>query len=179
MAFSSGSSRGGLHRPLADINVTPLVDVMLVLLIVFMVTAPMLAQGLKVDLPQAKAAQQFNPKEPIVVSVTASGKVALGQDEMEPAAIVEAVLGRAEGDKTRVIQIRADKGANYGQIVAVIDELASNGLVHLALVSDRKSSGIDTKAPPAPVVPATPSVPAAPAAATAPVASAAAPAAGQ
>jgi biopolymer transport protein ExbD/biopolymer transport protein TolR len=150
MAFGGGIQRGGgLHRPLADINVTPLVDVMLVLLIVFMVTAPMLAQGLKVELPQAKAAQQFNPKEPIVVSVTASGKVALGQDEMEPSAIVEAVMGRAEGDKTRVIQIRADKGANYGQIVAVIDELASNGLVHLALVSDRKSSGMEPKSAPA------------------------------
>jgi biopolymer transport protein ExbD/biopolymer transport protein TolR len=113
---------------------------MLVLLIVFMVTAPMLAQGLKVDLPQAKAAQQFNPKEPIVVSVTADGKVALGQDEMDPSAVVEAILGRAEGDKTRLVQIRADKGASYGAIVTVIDELASNGLVHLALVSDRKAA---------------------------------------
>jgi biopolymer transport protein ExbD/biopolymer transport protein TolR len=150
MAFNSGlNGRGGLHRPLADINVTPLVDVMLVLLIVFMVTAPMLAAGLKVDLPQSKAAQQFNPKEPIVVSVTASGKVALGQEEMEPTAIVEAILGRAEGDKTRLIQIRADKGASYGAIVAVIDELALSGLTHLALVSDRKSSGIETKSAPA------------------------------
>ena len=157
MAFGGGLQRGGgLHRPLADINVTPLVDVMLVLLIVFMVTAPMLAQGLKVDLPQAKAAQQFNPKEPIVVSVTASGKVALGQEEMDPSAIVEAVMGRADGDKTRVIQIRADKGASYGQIVAVIDELASNGLVHLALVSDRKSSGMEPRASAAAVAAETP-----------------------
>jgi biopolymer transport protein ExbD/biopolymer transport protein TolR len=163
MAFASSSSRGGLHRPQADINVTPLVDVMLVLLIVFMVTAPMLASGLKVDLPQAKAAQQFNPKEPIVVSVTASGKVALGQDEMDPASIVDAIMGRAEGDKTRLIQIRADKGASYGQIVAVIDELATNGLVHLALVSDKKSSGVDTHTPtastPAPVVAPSPAAP--------------------
>jgi biopolymer transport protein ExbD/biopolymer transport protein TolR len=151
MAFNAGLQRGGkLHRPLADINVTPLVDVMLVLLIVFMVTAPMLAAGLKVDLPQAKSAQPFNPKEPIVVSVTASGKVALGQEEMEPAAIVEAILGRAEGDKTRLIQIRADKGASYGAIVAVIDELALSGLTHLALVSDRKSSGLDPRSAPVP-----------------------------
>jgi biopolymer transport protein ExbD/biopolymer transport protein TolR len=150
MAFNAGLQRGGkLHRPLADINVTPLVDVMLVLLIVFMVTAPMLAAGLKVDLPQAKSAQPFNPKEPIVVSVTASGKAALGQEEMEPAAIVEAILGRAEGDKTRLIQIRADKGASYGAIVAVIDELALSGLTHLALVSDRKSSGLDARSAPA------------------------------
>ena len=70
---------------------------------------------------------------------------------MEPAAVVEAILGRAEGDKTRLIQIRADKGANYGAIVAVIDELALNGLTHLALVSDRKSSGLDSRRAPAPV----------------------------
>jgi biopolymer transport protein ExbD/biopolymer transport protein TolR len=153
MAFGGGLQKSsGLHRPLADINVTPLVDVMLVLLIVFMVTAPMLAQGLKVDLPQAKAAQQFNPKEPIVVSVTAEGKVALGHDEMEPSAVVEAILAKAEGDKTRLIQIRADKGASYGAIVTVIDELASNGLVHLALVSDKKAAGLNAKpvAAPAP-----------------------------
>ena len=159
MAFGGAPSGGrGLHKPLADINVTPLVDVMLVLLIVFMVTAPMLASGLKVDLPQAKAAQQFNPKEPIVVSVTGDGKVALGQDEMDPATLVAAILGKAEQDKTRLIQIRADKGANYGSIIAVIDELASNGLVHLALVSDRKSSGMDAKpgAAPAPVVASAP-----------------------
>jgi biopolymer transport protein ExbD/biopolymer transport protein TolR len=69
---------------------------------------------------------------------------------MEPAAIVEAILGRAEGDKTRLIQIRADKGASYGAIVAVIDELALSGLTHLALVSDRKSSGLDSGSGPAP-----------------------------
>ncbi len=145
MAFASGSSRGGLHRPLADINVTPLVDVMLVLLIVFMVTAPMLAQGLKVDLPQAKSAQQFNPKEPIVISVTGDGKVALGQDEMAPEDVVAAILVKADGDKARLVQIRADKGASYGAIVTVIDELASNGLVHLALVSDKKAAGLAPK----------------------------------
>jgi biopolymer transport protein TolR len=169
MAFSSGFSRGGLHRPQADINVTPLVDVMLVLLIVFMVTAPMLAQGLKVDLPQAKAAQQFNPKEPIVVSVTADGKVALGQDEMDPSAVVEAILGRAEGDKTRLVQIRADKGASYGAIVTVIDELASNGLVHLALVSDRKAASPATATATAPASdPAVAVAPSAPAPAAVP-----------
>jgi biopolymer transport protein ExbD/biopolymer transport protein TolR len=99
----------------------------------------MLAQGLKVDLPQAKAAHPFNPKEPIVISVTADGKVALGQDEMEAEAVVSAILAKAEGDKARMVQIRADKGANYGAIVHVIDELASNGLVHLALISDKKA----------------------------------------
>jgi biopolymer transport protein TolR len=129
----------GLHRPLADINVTPLVDVMLVLLIVFMVTAPMLATGLKVDLPQAKASQPVNPKDPIVVSVTSDGSVAVGTEKMDIADLVAALLRMTGGDTTRIIQIHADRAATYGAIVGVIDQLASNGMVHIALISDAKS----------------------------------------
>ncbi len=129
----------GLHRPLADINVTPLVDVMLVLLIVFMVTAPMLAAGLKVDLPQAKTAQPVTPKDPIVVSVTADGTVAVGTDTMQVSELGAALLKLTEGDNSRIIQIRADKAAAYGAIVGVLDELASNGLVHISLISDNRT----------------------------------------
>ncbi len=142
MAFANRPLGGaGLHRPLADINVTPLVDVMLVLLIVFMVTAPMLATGLKVDLPQAKTSQPVNPKDPIVVSVTSDGGVALGTDKMDIASLIAALLRITGSDTTRIIQIRADKAANYGAIVGVIDELATNGLVHIALISDARSGG--------------------------------------
>ncbi len=142
MAFANRPlGGGGLHRPMADINVTPLVDVMLVLLIVFMVTAPMLATGLKVDLPQAKTSQPVNPKDPIVVSVTADGGVALGTDTMDIPNLIAALLRITGSDTTRIIQIRADKAANYGAIVGVIDELATNGLVHIALISDSKSTG--------------------------------------
>ncbi len=69
-----------LYQPLADINVTPLVDVMLVLLIIFMVTAPLLAKGVKVNLPQAKAAQPLNQKDPIIVTVGKEGKISLGNE---------------------------------------------------------------------------------------------------
>ena len=112
---------------------------MLVLLIVFMITAPMLAQGLKVDLPQAKASQPVNPKEPLVVSVTKDGHVAVGADEVDMADLVGLLLGKAEGDRTRTIQLRADREANYGAIIGVIDTLASNGMVHIALISDPKA----------------------------------------
>ncbi len=141
---------GGLHRPLADINVTPLVDVMLVLLIVFMVTAPMLATGLKVDLPQAKSSQPVNPKDPIVVSVTSDGTVAVGTDTMAITDLVPALLKMTGGDTTRIIQIRADKLATYGAIVGTLDELASNGMVHIALISDPKSPAAVAKAAAAP-----------------------------
>ena len=112
---------------------------MLVLLIVFMVTAPMLATGLKVDLPQIKAAQVVNPKEPVVVSVTADGTLAIGTESVALADLVAKLNQLTGGDATRIIQIRADKIASYGSIVGVIDELASNGLVHVALISDGKS----------------------------------------
>jgi len=139
---SGGGSLGGalggagLHRPLADINVTPMVDVMLVLLIVFMVTAPMLATGLKVDLPQAKTSQPINPKEPIVVSVTSDGHIAVGTETVAIEALIPALQKLTGGDTTRIIQLRADRAAAYGSIVGVIDELASNGMVHIAMISD-------------------------------------------
>jgi biopolymer transport protein ExbD len=132
---------GGLHRPLSDINVTPLVDVMLVLLIVFMVTAPMLATGLKVDLPQAKTSQPVNPKDPIVVSVAADGTYALGTQPMALADLIAALRKATGDDSTRIIQLRSDRSAAYGQIVGLIDEMASNGLVHIALISDPKPRG--------------------------------------
>ena len=141
----------GLHRPLADINVTPMVDVMLVLLIVFMVTAPMLATGLKVDLPQAKTSQPINPKDPIVVSVTSDGHVAVGTETVAMDALIPALQKLTGGDTTRIIQLRADRAATYGSIVGVIDELASNGMVHIAMISDA----------PQPVAPAAPAAPAA------------------
>jgi len=141
MSNSSSSGGAGLHRPLADINVTPLVDVMLVLLIVFMITAPMLAQGLKVDLPQARASKPVNPKDPIVVSITKSGGVAVGKDDVQLPDLVGVLQGKMGGDLTRIIQVRADKEANYGAIIGVLDELATNGIVHVALVSDPKSRG--------------------------------------
>jgi len=145
----------GLHRPLADINVTPLVDVMLVLLIVFMVTAPMLATGLKVDLPQIKASQQVNPKEPVVVSITADGTLAVGTETVALPALVETLNKLTGGDSSRIIQIRADKQANYGSIVGVIDELASNGLVHVALISDAKQHAAPPTSADAPATPDT------------------------
>jgi TolR protein len=140
MGFASHNSSGtGLYRSQADINVTPLVDVMLVLLIIFMVTAPMLASGLKVDLPQAKQAQPLNPKEPVVITVAKEGKLSLGAEEIEKAGLIDAVRAKLEGDQARVIHLRGDKEAPYGDVVAIMDLLASNGLTHIAIVADART----------------------------------------
>ena len=150
MAFSAGKHTAGLHRPLADINVTPLVDVMLVLLIVFMITAPMLTTGLKMDLPQARSAVPLKPKPPVVVSVTKDGKYALDNDELPFEQLLPVLQTRMEGDPKRVIQIRGDRNGTYGSVYELVDQLVAHGFTHIALISDpksRRASGVavDTK----------------------------------
>ena len=125
----------GLYQPQADINVTPLVDVMLVLLIIFMVTAPLLATGVKVQLPQAKAAQPLNPKEPVVVTVGKDGKVSLGPDEVPVDLLASAVRGKLGDDVTQVVHVRGDKDASFGEVVGVMDRLATHGVTHIALIT--------------------------------------------
>ncbi len=91
MAMQSRKIGEGLYQPLAEINVTPLVDVMLVLLIIFMVTAPMLATGIKVNLPSAKSAQPLDAKDPVVVVVARDGAVSVGKDPVSSGELVTKV----------------------------------------------------------------------------------------
>jgi biopolymer transport protein ExbD/biopolymer transport protein TolR len=133
------------HRPLAEINVTPLVDVMLVLLIVFMITAPMMTMGLKVDLPQAKAAQALKPKPPVLISITKDGVMAVGTDEINPDHIIDIVRAKMDGDLTRIIQIKADRNVIYAPVIELVDKLVSNGITHIALVSDPTSLNFATQ----------------------------------
>ena len=127
-----------LYQPLADINVTPLVDVMLVLLIIFMITAPLLAKGVKVNLPQAKAAQPLNQKDPIIVTIGKDGKISLGSDATTIEALVDGVRTMMGDDLTRVVHVRGDKDAVYGEVVKVMDRLASNGITHIAIMTNSR-----------------------------------------
>ena len=131
------SATEGLYQPLADINVTPLVDVMLVLLIIFMITAPLLAKGVKVNLPQASAAMPINQKDPIVVTVGKEGKIALGADELSAEALIDGIKVMMGDDQSRVVHIRGDTEAVYGEVVAVMDKLATNGITHIAIDHDQ------------------------------------------
>jgi len=142
MAFSADEGGGDeLYRPVAEINVTPLVDVMLVLLIIFMVTAPLMTAGIKVDLPKAGAAQPLNPKEPLVVSVDRDGALYLGADRVELDALADAVKARLGDDKDRVVHIRGDKDAAFGGIVAALDKLSQGGVVHVGIVASTRTEG--------------------------------------
>jgi biopolymer transport protein TolR len=128
-----------LYQPLADINVTPLVDVMLVLLIIFMVTAPLLAKGVKVNLPQASAAAPINQKDPIVVTVGKDGKVSLGADEVSPESLIDGIHAMMGGDNSRVVHVRGDTEAAYGDVVSMMDRLATNGITHIAIMTNSRS----------------------------------------
>lgn len=166
------SATEGLYQPLADINVTPLVDVMLVLLIIFMITAPLLAKGVKVNLPQASAAMPINQKDPIVVTVGKDGKIALGTDELSAEALIDGIKVMMGDDHARVVHIRGDTEAVYGEVVAVMDKLATNGITHIAIMTNSRSkTGPATKGAPGRAEPAPGG--AAPAQAPAPAAGAA------
>jgi len=130
-----GGSAPHRRRPLSDINVTPLVDVMLVLLVVFMITAPMLAAGMKVDLPRAATAKPLPPVEPIVVTVGRDGALSVGTDPIDRERLVATVRARSGGDTERSIRVRGDREAPYGDVVEAIDRLAAGGFGHIALVS--------------------------------------------
>jgi biopolymer transport protein TolR len=137
MSFNlSADNDGDDLAPMAEINVTPMVDVMLVLLIIFMVAAPMLSSGMKVDLPQAKSAQPTDPKNPIVLTIGADNKISLGADEIPRADLVSRIRSML-GTEDRVVHVRGDRTATYGDIVGVLDELALNGITRLSLIANR------------------------------------------
>ncbi|MGA2495437.1 MAG: biopolymer transporter ExbD [Roseiarcus sp.] len=166
-ASLSGKGAGALYKPLAEINVTPLVDVMLVLLIVFMITAPMLAAGLKVDLPQAKQAQPLKLQDPVVITVAKDGRLLLGNDEITKDALIEAIRAKLGDDNARVLRLRGDKLAPYGDVIAVMDLLAANGLTHIAMVADARDKPQSESTTPAEAAPSAP-IPPAPAPAVTP-----------
>ena len=150
MALGGGGGAGGhvrgrrraRKRPLSEINVTPLVDVMLVLLIVFMITAPMLAAGMKVELPQANAAQPLDPKEPVVITLQKDGKLFIGKDEISRDGIVQAVRAKLGTEQDRAIHLRGDRDVAYGEMVTLMDKLAANGFAKVALLANASQAPV-------------------------------------
>ena len=130
---------GGSYRPMAEINVTPLVDVMLVLLIIFMVTMPMLVTGMKVNLPDARTAKPLEPKDPISVTVSRDGQVFLGQEEIARDQLIPLLKAQLGNDADRIVRLRGDKETEFGRIISVLDELSANGITRVAIVTDTRN----------------------------------------
>jgi biopolymer transport protein TolR len=133
-----GRSRRGRRRigRIAEINVTPFVDVMLVLLIVFMVTAPLLTVGIPLDLPKTEAKQLTSDEAPLTISIRTDGAIFLQESEVPEDKIVERLSALArEGYKSRIF-IRADDSANYGAVARVMAKVSSAGYRNIGLVTD-------------------------------------------
>lgn len=133
----SQPGRGRRRRaPIADINVTPMVDVMLVLLIIFMVAAPLLVTGVTVDLPETAAKSLPADTEPLSVSLDAAGVRYIGDDAVDAAAFAArmAALREARGDDARVI-VRADAAIAYGQVAALLADVTGAGFTKVALLN--------------------------------------------
>ncbi len=138
MGISTGDniSRVGTYKPMAEINVTPLVDVMLVLLIIFMVTSPMLVSGVNVDLPATKAAPVQSEQEPLAITIDAKGKVYLQETEMTLEKLVPKLLAITKEKKDTRIFIRGDKHLDYGMVMKVVGEINNAGFNQVALITD-------------------------------------------
>ena len=139
MAMQLPSQRsGGRKAPMADINVTPLVDVMLVLLIIFMVTAPLLTAGVPVNLPDSRAKPLEQDKEPVEISVDEQGRIFIAKEEVAEDALGERLARIAAGapaDKPPQVFLRADTALDYGRVMRVMGQLNRAGLNKVALVT--------------------------------------------
>ena len=140
MAFSiGGGGNGDDDDPvLADINVTPLVDVMLVLLIIFMIAAPMLHQGVEVALPRADAQNlPMRIEDPLVVSIDREGNVYLQESQVAPEDLVERVSAqiRTRGDDS--VFLKGDREVPYGRVIELLDILHQGGIVRVGMITER------------------------------------------
>ena len=142
MNLSSGggrrSRRGHRRAPMAEINVTPLVDVMLVLLIIFMVTAPLLVTGVPVELPESRANALDQKNEPVEIAIDESGATFIDGTQVPPselAARLEEIAAAQNPDNPKQIMLRGDTGISYGQMMRVMGELNRAGLNSVSLVT--------------------------------------------
>ena len=129
--------RRGRRSPMAEINVTPMVDVMLVLLIIFMVTAPLLVAGVPVDLPDSNAGALDQEREPLEVSIDRSGVIFVGEQQVEEAQLPDIFAARraAGGGDGPPVFLRADRSLDYGRVMRVMGELNRAGLNRVSLVT--------------------------------------------
>lgn len=140
---SGGSGRGGrrVYRQMADINVTPMVDVMLVLLIVFMVAAPLLTVGVPVDLPKTAAASINDRVEPLTISVNGKGQIYLQESEIRAEELGAKLKAITANKPDTTIFVRGDKGLAYGRVMEVMGLVASAGFAKVSLIAEAPDSG--------------------------------------
>ncbi len=133
------------HRPMSEINVTPMVDVMLVLLIIFMVTAPLLTVGVKVDLPRTKASVIAGQDEPLTVTVDGEGRIYLQETELDLEALAPRLIAITSNNPDVRIFLRGDKAIQYGRVMEVMGMVNGAGFTKVALITQPLKSGTARK----------------------------------
>ena len=124
------------HILMNEINVTPFVDVMLVLLIIFMITAPLLTTGIKVNLPQSNANSISEKKEPVTISINSKGEIFLQKKKMNKETLIKKLSLLKKQDESLKIYIRGDKTLDYGKVMALMGDINKAGFKKIALVTE-------------------------------------------
>ena len=142
MAMGLHAKRRGRRgrAPMAEINVTPLVDVMLVLLIIFMVTAPLLTAGVPIELPDSRANALDQDPRQVTVSIDRAGTIFIDKDEVPTGGLADALAQIGQGEEPPQVTLRADKGLDYGRVMAVMGELNRSGFNSISLVTNSSVS---------------------------------------
>ncbi len=133
MAFKLRHSK---KEPISEINVTPFVDVMLVLLIIFMVTAPLLTVGVQVDLPETSADTLSEETEPLTITINAKGEIFIQETKVKYEKIIAKILAVSNNRTDTRIYVRGDKTINYGRVLEIMGMLSGSGFTKVALISE-------------------------------------------
>ena len=144
MGMAAGASQGGKRRrrrgrrggPINEINMTPFIDVVLVLLIIFMVAAPMMTVGVPLDLPQSKASPLNSDVKPITLSIRQTGQIFLGEDELTDEMIIPKLTETAKSGTEERVFVRGDKRVDYGRVAQVMAIVTGGGFKKVALVTE-------------------------------------------
>ena len=132
----SGEAGEDRYAPLAEINVTPMVDVMLVLLVIFMVTAPLLTVGVPLDLPKTRAATIAEPKPPVILSLNREGEVFIANERIELGDLDQRLAELAAEDPSRIVYVRGDQTIRYAQLMDALGRVNRAGFAKVSLVAE-------------------------------------------
>jgi biopolymer transport protein ExbD/biopolymer transport protein TolR len=140
MAFGR-FERGSSPQPMSDINMTPLIDVMLVLLVIFIITAPLMSSSLRLDLPKSDAARPSDTPAFIAVSVDPQGRLFMADKELDAAALAERVAEAARRNPQTEVQLSADQAVPYGRVAELIGIVQKGGLTRIGFVAQNAAAG--------------------------------------